>query len=99
LVGDDQLQALERESTESPPVRDAEGWASKLVAQELLTEWQAGKLLQGKHRGFILGNYRLLALLGKGGMSSVYLAEHRLMRRRCAIKVLPTKHVNSASYL
>ncbi|MCA9071525.1 MAG: protein kinase, partial [Planctomycetaceae bacterium] len=37
--------------------------------------------------------------LGKGGMSSVYLAEHVLMRRQCAIKVLPTKRVNDTSYL
>ena len=64
-----------------------------------LTRWQAEKLLNGKHRGFFLGKYRLLSLLGKGGMSSVYLAEHVVMRRRCAIKVLPTNRVNDTSYL
>ncbi|GIS60176.1 MAG: hypothetical protein CM1200mP2_24010 [Planctomycetaceae bacterium] len=32
-------------------------------------------------------------------MSSVSLAEHVLMRRRCAIKVLPHKKVNDTSYL
>jgi serine/threonine-protein kinase len=32
-------------------------------------------------------------------MSSVYLAEHTVMRRRCAIKVLPTKRVNDTPYL
>ncbi|HUG89327.1 MAG TPA: protein kinase [Planctomycetaceae bacterium] len=78
---------------------DAERLADKLVAAGALTRWQAEKLLQGKHSGFFLGKYRLLSLLGKGGMSSVYLAEHVLMRRRCAIKVLPTKRVNDSSYL
>lgn len=73
--------------------------ADRLVEQNLLTRWQADKLLQGKHKGFFLGKYRLLRLLGKGGMSSVYLAEHVLMRRQCAIKVLPTKRVNDTSYL
>ncbi|MEX1230362.1 MAG: protein kinase [Planctomycetaceae bacterium] len=73
--------------------------AEELVKRKALTQWQADKLLQGKHKGFFLGKYRLLSLLGKGGMSSVYLAEHVLMRRRCAIKVLPTKRVNDASYL
>jgi len=77
----------------------AKRFAEYLVQQRLLTAWQAEKLLQGKHKGFFLGKYRLLALLGKGGMSSVYLAEHVLMRRHCAIKVLPTKRVNDASYL
>ncbi|HSG71452.1 MAG TPA: serine/threonine-protein kinase, partial [Planctomycetaceae bacterium] len=32
-------------------------------------------------------------------MSSVYLAEHTLMRRKCAVKVLPSKRINDSSYL
>lgn len=78
---------------------DARSFADYLVKRQALTRWQAEKLLQGKHKGFFLGKYKLLSLLGKGGMSSVYLAEHVLMRRRCAIKVLPTKRVHDTSYL
>ena len=63
--------------------------ADRLVDQELLTRWQADKLLEGRHKGFVVGKYRLLGHLGTGGMSSVYLAEHLLMHRRVAIKVLP----------
>lgn len=73
--------------------------AQLLIDRGLLTQWQADKLLKGKHKGFSLGKYRLLELLGKGGMSSVYLAEHLLMRRRCAVKVLPIKRVKDSSYL
>ena len=80
-------------------IDDSRAIADRLVADELLTRWQADKILQGKHKGFFLGKYRLLRLLGKGGMSSVYLAEHVLMRRRCAIKVLPAKRVHDSSYL
>jgi len=80
-------------------VDNSRSLADHLVERKLLTRWQADKLLQGKHKGFFLGRYRLLKLLGKGGMSSVYLAEHVLMRRQCAIKVLPTKRVNDTSYL
>lgn len=35
-----------------------------------------------------LGQYRLKKLLGSGGMGEVYLAEHQLMKRPCAIKVI-----------
>ncbi len=76
-----------------------EAIAQALVEAELLTEWQSDKLLSGKHRGFILGKYKLLRMLGKGGMSSVYLAEHILMRARRAIKVLPKNRVADATYL
>jgi serine/threonine protein kinase len=78
---------------------DARLIAQQFVAENLLTDWQASKLLRGKHKGFSLGKYRLLRLLGKGGMSSVYLAEHTLMRRRCAIKVLPIGRVDDTSWL
>jgi response regulator RpfG family c-di-GMP phosphodiesterase/tRNA A-37 threonylcarbamoyl transferase component Bud32 len=37
----------------------------------------------------VLGNYRVLRNLGSGGMGVVFLAEHYLMRRRVAVKVLP----------
>jgi serine/threonine-protein kinase len=78
---------------------DSRALADEFVNRGALTRWQADKILQGKHKGFFLGKYRLLSLLGKGGMSSVYLAEHTLMRRRCALKVLPSKRVNDTSYL
>lgn len=71
----------------------------EFVARNLLTRWQLDKLLHGKHKGFFLGKYRLLSHLGSGGMSAVYLAEHVLMRRRVAIKVLPTSRKDDSSYL
>lgn len=73
--------------------------ANLLVEDGLLTRWQADKLLAGKHRGFKLGKYKLLGQIGKGGMSHVYLAEHVLMQRRVAIKLLPRQRVKDRSYL
>ncbi len=73
--------------------------AEELLKRGLLSEWQAEKLLQGRHKGFILGRYKLINLLGRGEMSAVYLAEHLAMQRRCAIKVLPANRVKDTSYL
>lgn len=36
-----------------------------------------------------LGNYKLLALLGEGGMGSVYRAEQINLERKVAVTVLP----------
>lgn len=77
----------------------ADAIADWFVERDLLTRWQANNLLEGKHRGFRLGKYRLLRHLGSGGMSSVYLAEHLTMGHRVAIKVLPRNKVEDSSYL
>ncbi len=70
-----------------------------LVAANLLTPWQVEQLRKGRHKGFMLGKYKLLRLLGAGGMSSVYLAEHSTLHSKAAIKVLPVKRVDQTSYL
>src|SRR6266496_1356679 len=40
------------------------------------------------HEGQLLGNYRLVRLLGKGGFAEVYLAQHVHLNRLAAIKLL-----------
>src|SRR5262249_58537867 len=41
----------------------------------------------GKVEGLILGSYKILKPLAKGGMGVVYLAEHVERQRRVALKV------------
>ncbi|MFO0868146.1 MAG: protein kinase [Pirellulales bacterium] len=102
LVPEDELQtALRRleESSQPSPPEDAVVVAEQLIQQGLLTRWHCDKLFDRKYKGFFLGKYKLLGHLGTGGMSSVYLAEHCLMRQRRAIKVLPKSRVADSSYL
>ena len=40
--------------------------------------------------GTVLAGYRIESLLGRGGMSVVYLAEHMRLGRKVALKVLAT---------
>ncbi len=60
-----------------------------LVQAGLLTSHQLERVLIGNTHGLVLGSYRVLDRLGSGGMGVVFLAEHRLLKRRVAIKVLP----------
>ena len=76
-----------------------DGLAQDLIQAELITPWQMEQLMKGKYRGFRLGKYTLQGHLGTGGMSSVYLSEHPIMRRPVAIKVLPKSRVAKSSYL
>ena len=61
---------------EIEPWKDATGSVPSelvqvLIDKKILTQWQIDQLQKGKHKGFILGKYKLLRLLGAGGMSSV----------------------------
>ena len=77
----------------------AEKFVQHMIANGKLTEWQYDKLKTGRYKGFFLGKYRLRSHLGSGGMSSVYLADHTVMNRQVAIKVLPKKRIDDKSYL
>lgn len=63
-------------------------FAELLVRQGVLTKFQAREILAGRRR-FRLGQYTVVDEIGRGGMGQVFLAEHSLMGRSVAIKVLP----------
>ncbi len=72
---------------------------TRLIACGVLTYFQADQLLQGKHRGFSIGKYRVLEKLGSGGMGTVYLCEHESVGKKAAVKVLPASQSNNPSSL
>ncbi|MBL8792629.1 MAG: serine/threonine protein kinase [Planctomycetia bacterium] len=73
--------------------------AGQMVKETLLTHFQADQLLQGRWRRFSIGRYKVLDQLGAGGMGAVYLCEHKHMRRRVAVKVLPIARTINSSCL
>ncbi len=96
----DLTRYLESLRAAGEPPDSAKKLARAMVRDGLLTQYQSAQLLLGKWRGFVLaGKYKLLEHLGSGGMSSVFLCEHTAMRRRVAIKVLPTARAKDPSYL
>ncbi len=62
--------------------------AEALVGQGVLTRFQADRLLDGRSRGFFFDEYKLLDLLGVGGMGWVYQAVNTVTGEKVALKVL-----------
>jgi serine/threonine protein kinase len=62
--------------------------ADTLVEAEVLTRFQARRICAGETRHLVLGQYRILDEIGRGGMGHVYKAVHTLMERVVAIKVI-----------
>jgi serine/threonine protein kinase len=74
--------------------------AAAMVRIGLLTTFQSNQLLQGKSKGFVINDrYKVLEILGAGGMGKVYLCEHILLKRLVALKVLPFDQVDKPSAL
>jgi eukaryotic-like serine/threonine-protein kinase len=73
-------------------------FASWMVAQKYLTEYQAQLLARGHAEGFFLNEYKILERLGKGRMAGVYKAQHPL-GQIVAIKVLPPSKAQDANML
>jgi eukaryotic-like serine/threonine-protein kinase len=78
----------------------AEPISAEMVRAGLLTDYQAKQILSGAQRDFFIASkYRILELLGRGGMGSVFLCEHVRMRRLVAVKVLPQERETDESVL
>jgi serine/threonine protein kinase len=69
-----------------------------LVANQYLTDFQAGFVARGQVDNFFLGPYKVLSPLGQGRMAAVYKAVHDL-GQIVAIKVLPPSRAKEGHVL
>jgi serine/threonine protein kinase len=81
-------QALDEAAARFADTVQGEAITRVLIADGLLTAFQAKKLLAGKTKSLHLGPYRILDQLGRGATGTVFKAMHRNMGRVVAIKVL-----------
>jgi serine/threonine-protein kinase len=91
LIDRGQLDQIIGEFLEKHPQAEPPTLAAYLVSKEILTQFQADRLLQGKTQGFVLGPFTLMDALGTGSMGTVYKARSKNDNDWYAVKVLPRR--------
>lgn len=87
LLDDELFDKVKRRVEKSQNDVDPRQVARSLVTRGNLTLWQSRQLLAGRS-DFFLGRYKLLDRIGKGGMGVVFKAQHAVMDRIVALKVM-----------
>ncbi len=85
---DEAIAELKRERPDRKQKISEDRLAAKLVEMCRLNRWQAEQLRAGRTK-FELGPYQIIDSIGQGGMGQVFKAEHTIMGRVVAVKVLP----------
>jgi serine/threonine-protein kinase len=91
LIDRGQLDQVVGEFLKKSPRAEPPALAEALVVQNILTPFQAERILQGKTQGLVLGPYVLVDGIGSGSMGQVYKASSKTDNQWYAVKVLPRR--------
>src|SRR5262249_45459198 len=97
ILMDRQFEELRAKVLSGEDPTETRGLGEGLVAERILTEFQARRLLRNKTHGLTVGRYVILERLGAGGRGRVFKAQHRLMGRLVALKVIAPEIASRAS--
>jgi len=88
VIGDRQLAEIRSKVLQGDYPLDSVELAERLVQDNVLTSFQARRILSNRPQGLVVGRYIILDRIGSGSMGRVYKAHHAMMDRVVALKII-----------
>jgi len=94
ILAPDQMHTVTKELLTR--IRDSRTLAKELMQRGWLTVYQVNQLFQGNGKDLVLGTYRILDLLGEGGVAQVFRAHCTREKSLVALKVVRKEFLSNA---
>jgi serine/threonine-protein kinase len=88
VLGDRQLADIKSKVLQGDYPLDSVELAERLVRDNILTAFQARRILSNRPQGLVVARYIILDRIGSGSMGRVYKAHHAMMDRLVALKII-----------